>query len=546
MPTMRVRFPGGRYHATPWGHHVNEGLIEWPPCPWRLLRALIATGYTKLGWGDAEPGVPAVGRRLVESLAGTLPKYQLPSASGAHSRHYMPVGKLSKGREGTTLVFDTWANVGDGEMVIHWDCELGDDARDLFEQMVRNLSYLGRSESWVEAESLEDAEAAAVEFNAYPHLDGHRPGPGWEQISLLAAEASTSYDNWRQQAVDRAQQQAVAAAEQAAATKGKKPTKAAIRKAREKATSPYPSDLLDCLQTDTAWWKGHQWSQPPGSRRVIYWRRADALQVTPPVRSVRPKAKPVTAMLLAITTPSGNKSALPHVSRTLPQAELLHQALVSHAGKGEKVNCPELTGKDEHGQPLRNGHRHAHILPLDLDGDHHLDHFLIHAPMGLGDRAQQAIRGLRRTWTKGGVGDLQLALAGQGSCDDLRGLADQLGQGIRAVLGPPSGAVRWRSITPFVPPRFEKRQGRKNDLTSQVAAELASRGMPTAEVQLPLSSDANRKLRHFVRRRHRGNAPPQDGGYALELKFPVAVHGPITLGYGCHFGLGLYTWSNHA
>ena len=28
MPTLRLQFPGGRYHATPWGHHVNEGLVE--------------------------------------------------------------------------------------------------------------------------------------------------------------------------------------------------------------------------------------------------------------------------------------------------------------------------------------------------------------------------------------------------------------------------------------------------------------------------------------------------------------------------------------
>jgi CRISPR-associated protein Csb2 len=41
VPTLRLRFPGGRYHATPWGHHVNEGQVEWPPSPWRLLRALM-------------------------------------------------------------------------------------------------------------------------------------------------------------------------------------------------------------------------------------------------------------------------------------------------------------------------------------------------------------------------------------------------------------------------------------------------------------------------------------------------------------------------
>ena len=49
MPlSIAVAFPAGRFHATPWGHHVNEGLPEWPPSPWRLLRALIATWKRKL------------------------------------------------------------------------------------------------------------------------------------------------------------------------------------------------------------------------------------------------------------------------------------------------------------------------------------------------------------------------------------------------------------------------------------------------------------------------------------------------------------------
>lgn len=40
--SAEIRFPLGRYHATPWDRHVNEGAIEWPPSPWRLARALYA------------------------------------------------------------------------------------------------------------------------------------------------------------------------------------------------------------------------------------------------------------------------------------------------------------------------------------------------------------------------------------------------------------------------------------------------------------------------------------------------------------------------
>src|SRR5262249_1360128 len=161
---------------------------------------------------------------------------------------------------------------------------------------------------------------------------------------------------------------------------------------------------------DTAWWKQQGWSQPPGSECVLYWRQRDLLQVGVPQGPRTREVSRVTTMLLSLTTPSGNRGALPACTRTLPQAELFHRAIVGRLGRGRSVHCPELTGRDEHGRPLQNGHAHAHTLPLDLDGDGRIDHLVVFARMGLGDAAQQAIRTLRRTWTKGGVGDLQLAL----------------------------------------------------------------------------------------------------------------------------------------
>ncbi|MDD3449799.1 MAG: type I-U CRISPR-associated protein Csb2, partial [Gammaproteobacteria bacterium] len=121
MPTLILRFPAGRYHATPWGHHVNEGLIEWPPSPWRLLRGLLATGYATLRWPPEGP--PTEARRLFEALASVLPTYHLPPAVGTHSRHYMPMARFKNGREETTLVFDTWARIT-GPLAVTWDVAL--------------------------------------------------------------------------------------------------------------------------------------------------------------------------------------------------------------------------------------------------------------------------------------------------------------------------------------------------------------------------------------------------------------------------------------
>jgi CRISPR-associated protein Csb2 len=528
MPTLFLRFPGERYHATPYGHHVNEGLVEWPPSPWRLLRALIACGYATQGW----TAVPPVARRLFETLASTLPRYRLPPASVAHSRHYMPILEMANGREKTTLVFDTWAHVGDGTLAVRWDCELDNEVASLFETLATNLSYLGRSESWVLAEVISDDIELPAGFESYPHTGDRPAGPGWEQISMMAAELPDAYATWREHAVEDVLKRMMP-------PKGDRKPSKKLEKDRREALAPYPSDLIDCLQKDTSWWKGHRWSQPPGSRRVLYWRRSDALSVGPPARTTRSTPAPVTTMLLALTTASGIRSALPPSTRTLPQAELIHRALVGLVGQGRPASCPELTGRDDARRPLK-GHRHVHVLPLDLDRDGRLDHILIHAPMGLDGKAQAAVRGLRRTWTKGGIGELQVALAGQGRLEDLRRLPSSLSIGITGVLGPSHGASVWRSISPFVLPRHPKRRG-ANTIEGQVLAELASRELPPATVEILPWDDETRTLRHYARvRRPPAPPPPIDAGFAIRINFGRPVRGPVALGYASHFGLGLF------
>jgi CRISPR-associated protein Csb2 len=495
-----------------------------------MLRALIACGFSTQLWRE----IPPVAGQLIKKLAGTLPSYRLPAAGAAHSRHFMPIGLLEKGREKTTLVFDTWANVGDEDLLIQWDCDLTDDETQLLRQLAGCLGYLGRSESWVEAELVEDQALGLADFNAIPHREGERRGPQWEQVSLMAAIPPSEYEAWRRETTEKV-------LVDFPLPEGKKKPSVKLLKDRANAIYPYPDGLLDCLTKDTSWWKQHRWSQPPGSQQVLYWRRTDSLQIGVPQRSKSRPVKPVTTMLLALTTSSGNRSALPPCPRTLPQAELFHRAVVGRVGMGELVDCPELTGRDQQGKPLQLCHRHAHILPVDLDADGHLDHLIIYAPMGLGEAAQRAIRSLRRTWTKGGVGDLQLAMAGSGDLCTLRSLPAPLDRQIERLLGPRQGARVWASATPFVPSRFLKRHG-ANTLLGQINAELASRRLPPLEQldELPRKPETL-ALRHYVRyRQHGGTQPPINVSYALKLQFAEPVHGPITLGYASHYGLGLF------
>jgi CRISPR-associated protein Csb2 len=85
MPVViKLTFLGGRYHATPWGRHVNEGVPEWPPSPWRLLRALVAV------WKRTCPHLEVASvKRVLEELVHP-PLFHLPPHCVAHTRHYMP------------------------------------------------------------------------------------------------------------------------------------------------------------------------------------------------------------------------------------------------------------------------------------------------------------------------------------------------------------------------------------------------------------------------------------------------------------------------
>lgn len=525
MPTMVLRFPGGRYHATPGGHHVNEGVVEWPPSPWRLVRALIACGYSTQYWGE----VPPEGRRLFEALSSVLPEYRLPPAALGHSRHYMPTTKMKDGREETTLVLDTFADVGDGALWVRWPTKVDEEAQQLFEVLVAHLGYLGRSESWVLGESISDDVPLPQAGHAFPHVGCIRPGRSFEQVALSAPDAPDAYANWRTSEVE-------AALKELDLPAGKKPTQSQ-KKRIDAIKSAFPTDLLDCLQHDTVWWKARKWSRAPGIRWALYWREGNALEVGPPSSPRTPGAHRVEMMLLALTTPSGSKSALPSIARTLPQAELLHRALVSKLGFGGEP-CPEIVGRDETGEPLK-GHRHSHLLPVDLDGDGRLDHIVVFARMGLGACAQRAVRRLRRTYMKGGVGELQVSVAGVGTLNDLRAIGAGMSRAVDELLGPTTGATSWVTMTPFVPPRHLKIKG-QSSLVGQIEKELKVRGFPPAVVDVLGWTSETLALRHFVRRRQRGPQPPVDIGFAVRLLFDSPVVGPICLGYGSHFGLGLF------
>ena len=78
MIAIQITFPWGRYHAHPWGlNPVRLREPEWPPSPWRLLRALASS------WFRANPGMALLPDVAAEAESNRVASFGRPN-EGRH------------------------------------------------------------------------------------------------------------------------------------------------------------------------------------------------------------------------------------------------------------------------------------------------------------------------------------------------------------------------------------------------------------------------------------------------------------------------------
>ena len=605
MICLEFRFPGGRFHASPWSRHINEGAIEWPPSPWRLCRALMATGFNRLGWSGLN-AMPEEARCLFDKLADVLPTFELPPASAAHTRHYMPRETLAnrsdeKREQGELLqlqpdlIIDTFAHVGrEAILRVFWQVELDAAETALLRELLQSMPYLGRAESLVEATLAEGLDCGDAHANCRPWSDiDTSERQRCERVEMLAPMVPRDFSDWRSGMLKALQARKESEARAKAEKKGKQRTAKAWAEAwaeawaKEQAkiaadcSRTLPADLAAALCQSSTEINSAGWNEPPGTRRVAYARPSDALNATDGDKSSArlPHACRPTTLLLALTSDSRHGDCLPLLKDAVLRADALHKAFVDKATKRGLV-LTTLTGMtSDQSDVRRDHHRHLHLLPLVLNSQTppdrpalaRVDHFLLHAEEGFDDAALHVIRRTRRTWAKD-LPDLFLTLALAGTRDDFHGELDALR---------PSRV--WTSVTPFVPPRFLKRRG-ANSLRGQLLAEIRDRLLPNGlplpdpisiEVELDTTAEAHRWLTldsdesaDAFWRRWRGMSESIDGrlsmrwrnfrlerpnaqrhpcvamGFGLRLCFADPIPGPLALGYGAHFGLGCFEASD--
>lgn len=545
-----LSFPSGRYHATPWGRHVNEAVPEWPPSPWRLLRSLVAVWKRKC---------PELSGDLVESTLrklATPPQFVLPPAGTGHTRHYMPWFK--KGPDDRTLVFDTFvAMPKDAVIQVLWrEIELDKAEQDVLATLLGGLGFLGRAEAWCHAELLTQESA---QINCQPLNDQSVP-ENREIVRVLCPDPDTAFSDDH-----------VVNIEKIFRGRGKN------KVTEERRTSPYDPSWNLCIETLRL--HKERWSDPPGSQWLHYTRPRDCFEVKPGGgRRMRPEKQRFQVARYAL-----DSTVLPIVTETLPIAEQARRALMGRYGRlnpeanGTKGRSATFSGKDGEGNKRLDPHLHAFYLPTDEDGDGRLDHLTVYTQEGYGQGELKALDRLDR------LHDAQREAAGH----PLRLVLLGVGHGNDYHPGPLSESYVWVSATPFLAPRRPKRKGEEARYWySRSPEELARAKKDGRQIRQHVLSDPTgwlvwalrEELRRWVGRRpelsdldmesirispliengvfHVANRwrPIQfkrfrqkygdDGGRrlsgAFRIEFPRPVRGPIALGHSSHFGLGLF------
>lgn len=146
MLALAFKFIAGRYHATQWGENVNEGMPDWPPSPWRIIRAIISVWHVKLNSITKEEIEPIL-KKMIENKVC----FYLPYSTRSHTRHYMPTWNS------TTKIIDSFVAVSPNESVVAiWnDVSLDDKQKEIINNISKSIQYLGRAESWCDVQHME-------------------------------------------------------------------------------------------------------------------------------------------------------------------------------------------------------------------------------------------------------------------------------------------------------------------------------------------------------------------------------------------------------
>lgn len=540
---VEVRFPHRRYHATPWDSTASDGVAEWPPSPWRVLRALLAVWHNKAGRLDE-----AVVESLITKLS-SLPRYHLPKATRHHTRHFMPTPEYQSlhNRVTQNTLSPQLVLLSDAVVKIQWpSTSLTVEEREVLEHLLSKLTYLGRSESVCVA-TLSDSTSVVDET--------------WTVPETVAAELC----------------------------KDKTPTghRVSVMCAGVGATR----EQLELSPYDM---RRRKLTYPPGARFVNYVVPGDGTvaRVAPVV--VRPPRQQVSAFRFRV-----NGSVPVYGRRGVLLTEALRNAVFKAVTLEATTSTSEPKTKGRLEDRVENVLLHGHVAMADesvaeIVRSHGCAHWLWlskpdngevtdlvlwipalenvdaspTAALQLKDEELAAISrvfsgGMGTTsggrpmnqiagWDPHGGQDDEAESSSGHYNDPLSKLpsvmAELVGRGRADDVLPRlcRSAHRWVSVTPYLPERFRKK-GRDDDLVEflqrDVERACAVRGLGVPRVSVVNDAEmpqGRRGVSKYRRYRRNQSMKASRHGHWVSVEFDDSVSGPLSLGHLSHFGFGLF------
>ncbi len=505
MPVViSQRYPLGRFHATRWNQNPFEDPHgEWPPSPWRLLRALAARWFQySRETGDRNE---AVRDELLQTLASSVPSYRLPELTwrGKALRQYVPTAvewtdkskaKPAVKKPQRTLVEDHFRAVAPDEP-IYWlweSASLNKTQETLLRHLLDRMLYFGRAESHCRLELLDrlpdgcepNCRLSPKQGRGCPVLVP-RPDVNLDIHLLLAP---TDDERMARRRIPAGTMWYYA----------ELPRKLFIQHSPSAMTC-YPSDLTS-IQFAI------------GGRVVPTRERWVKLTERFRGRVLRRRAQQVAQR---------------------------REAAYGDLTADQRENLSLIAGKDGNGHPL-DSHRHAYFAVWPDENGQASRLICFRNSSFTPDEVQAILAASEQpiTWESGSDGwQVRLVPLPFDTVLPSR------------LIGP---STSWRSVSAFVPPRARRRFRRHGRLrpgerpSRLVSKFLQKCGFPEPVSVVPSSDPVDSEwvyihatLAERRRLRDQGMRPVRLG-YHFQIEFSKPVSGPLCIGDSSHFGLGLF------
>ncbi|HLI83766.1 MAG TPA: type I-U CRISPR-associated protein Csb2 [Bryobacteraceae bacterium] len=545
MTAIKIIFPWGRYYAHPWGlNPVRLREAEWPPSPWRLLRALASA------WFRCHPGcaLSQDAAELIETLGRALPEIGFGKVTFGQTVHYQPnygaTADRAEARYKNTRHENHFAAVH-GQVVFRWSgVELSLAQQGLLTEMLEEMSYLGRAESICQAEPITVAEIESVSGIGWCRPNsGRKISARCRDVFCPNPEDFRVTDLWARRADNPSVES-------------------------EEAPKHLVNALLSSdMKVDGAKWVSYEMPDDWPAGRVV--RQAQIQKKGQQSVNDGPRIARYLRFSLQCRVPIHSKFTVPLAEQFRSEAS---RYFLQRFG-GDQTSFALFGHQEDRPPDIIGEHQHAFYLPTrsftdrdDLGWPSSITELHVWCPYGLTSAETQILLRVQRLIWKDGRYPVRPVLTAMGL---------EPPRDIPLATGTTKSRV-WRSETPFVPPRhFLRASGRMRESESpeqQLIACLRQAGITASgEIRrIGLSEEQPEivgslppmPLWSIVRAPAGERGPFRDGivlaahvngaamkpeqncqriGFFMEVSFDTEIAFPMpAVGHSNHFGLGVF------